>query len=88
MERFIFAGPFGFIMPERIYWSSVTYPFFPAVMRRVENVAYKGSLRLVLCNTDNDPQKEISYLNELRTYRPAGGISNISAVLPEEAEAR
>jgi len=52
----------------------VTNPFFPAVVRGVEDVAYKGSLRLVLCNTDNDPRKEISYLNELQSYRPAGWL--------------
>lgn len=52
----------------------VTNPFFPAVVRGVEDVAYKGSLRLVLCNTDNDPRKEISYLNELHSYRPAGWL--------------
>src|ERR1044071_7635758 len=44
----------------------VTNPFFPAVIRGVEDVAYKSSLRLVLCNTDNDPRKEMSYVNELR----------------------
>jgi LacI family transcriptional regulator len=52
----------------------VTNPFFPAVVRGVEDVAYKSSLRLVLCNTDNDPRKEISYLNEMRAYRPAGWL--------------
>ena len=52
----------------------VTNPFFPAVIRGVEDVAYKSSLRLVLCNTDNDPRKEISYLNEMRAYRPAGWL--------------
>jgi len=52
----------------------VTNPFFPAVVRGVEDVAYKRSLRLVLCNTDNDPRKEISYLNELQSYRPAGWL--------------
>jgi DNA-binding LacI/PurR family transcriptional regulator len=52
----------------------VTNPFFPAVIRGVEDVAYKSSLRLVLCNTDNDPRKEISYVNELRAYRPAGWL--------------
>jgi LacI family transcriptional regulator len=44
------------------------------VIRGVEDVAYKSSLRLVLCNTDNDPRKEISYENELRAYRPAGWL--------------
>ena len=52
----------------------VTNPFFPAVVRGVEDVAYRSSLRLVLCNTDNDPRKEISYLNELQSYRPAGWL--------------
>jgi LacI family transcriptional regulator, galactose operon repressor len=52
----------------------VTNPFFPAVVRGVEDVAYKSSFRLVLCNTDNDARKEISYLNELRSYRPAGWL--------------
>ena len=52
----------------------ITNPFFPAVVRGVEDVAYKHSLRLVLCNADNDPRKESSYLNELRSYRPAGWL--------------
>ena len=56
----------GMIIPD------ITNPFFPAVVRGVEDVAYKRSYRVVLCNTDNNPGKEISYLNELRSYRPAG----------------
>lgn len=56
----------GMIIPD------VTNPFFPAVVRGVEDVAYERSYRVVLCNTDHDPSKEISYLNELRSYRLAG----------------
>jgi DNA-binding LacI/PurR family transcriptional regulator len=56
------------IMPD------ITNPFFPAVVRGVEDVAYKHSFRLVLCNTDNDAAKETCYLNELRSYRPAGWL--------------
>jgi len=52
----------------------ITNPFFPAVVRGVEDVAYKGGFRLVLCNTDNDAQKETFYLNEMRSYRPAGWL--------------
>lgn len=52
----------------------VTNPFFPAVVRGVEDISFRNSLRLVLCNTDNDPQKETFYLNELRSYRPAGWL--------------
>jgi DNA-binding LacI/PurR family transcriptional regulator len=61
----------------------VTNPFFPAVIRGVEDVAYKSSFRLVLCNTDNDSRKEVSYLNEMRSYRPAGWlvIPSVDSVL-------
>jgi LacI family transcriptional regulator len=52
----------------------VTNPFFPAVVRGVEDIAYQSALRLVLCNTDNDARKEISYLHELQAYRPAGWL--------------
>src|SRR5258708_29494900 len=52
----------------------ITNPFFPAVVRGVEDVAYKSSLRLVLFNTHKDPRKEISYLNEMQSYRPAGWL--------------
>ncbi|HEX4488739.1 MAG TPA: LacI family DNA-binding transcriptional regulator [Terriglobales bacterium] len=56
----------GMIIPD------VTNPFFTTVVRGVEDVAYERSFRVVLCNTDNDPNKELSYLNELRSFRPAG----------------
>jgi DNA-binding LacI/PurR family transcriptional regulator len=52
----------------------VTNPFFPAVVRGVEDVAFKSSYRVVLCNTDNDRRKEILYLNSIRSYRPAGWL--------------
>jgi DNA-binding LacI/PurR family transcriptional regulator len=71
----------GMVIPD------ITNPFFPGVVRGVEDVAFKGSYRVVLCNTDNDPAKEQAYLDELRSYRPAGLLvipaaeSNLSAEL-------
>jgi LacI family transcriptional regulator len=71
----------GMVIPD------ITNPFFPGVVRGVEDVAFKGSYRVVLCNTDNDPAKEKAYLDELRSYRPAGLLiipaaeSNLSAEL-------
>jgi LacI family transcriptional regulator len=56
----------GMIIPD------ITNPFFPAVVRGAEDIAYQNSYRLVLCNADNDPAKEIEYLRELRSYRMAG----------------
>ncbi len=58
----------GMIIPD------ITNPFFPAVVRGAEDVAFANGYRLVLCNTDNDHAKEIVHLNELRTYLPSGLI--------------
>ena len=56
----------GMIVPD------ITNPYFPTVVRGVEDTAYENSYRLILCNTDDDPQKEISYLNDLWAFLPAG----------------
>jgi LacI family transcriptional regulator len=58
----------GMIIPD------VTNPFFPAVVRGAEDVAFSNNYRLILCNTDNDHSKELVHLNELHTYLPAGLI--------------
>jgi LacI family transcriptional regulator len=58
----------GMIIPD------VTNPFFPAVVRGAEDVAFSSGYRLILCNTDNDHTKELTHLNALRTYLPAGLI--------------
>lgn len=72
----------GMIIPD------ITNPFFPAVVRGAEDVAFSNGYRLILCNTDNDHAKELVHLNELRTYLPAGLIvipSNFSD-LTKQAE--
>ena len=58
----------GMIIPD------ITNPFFPAVVRGAEDVAFSNGFRLILCNSDNDHSKELVHLNELRTYLPAGLI--------------
>ena len=58
----------GMIIPD------ITNPFFPAVVRGAEDVAFAAGYRLVLCNTDNDHAKELAHLNALRTYVPTGLI--------------
>jgi len=58
----------GMVIPD------VTNPFFPAVVRGAEDVAFANGYRLVLCNTDNDHVKELAHLNELRTFLPSGLI--------------
>jgi LacI family transcriptional regulator len=49
-------------------------PFFPGVVRGAEDVAFANGFRLVLCNTDNDHEKEVAHLNALQTYLPSGLI--------------
>ena len=49
-------------------------PFFPAVVRGAQDVAFEHDFRFLLCNTDNDQDKEIAHLTALRTYLPAGLI--------------
>jgi DNA-binding LacI/PurR family transcriptional regulator len=49
-------------------------PFFPGVVRGAEDVAFANGYRLVLCNTDNDHEKEIAHLNALQAYLPSGLI--------------
>ncbi len=58
----------GVIIPD------ITNPFFPSIVRGVEDVAFCEGFRLVLCNADNDPAKERIYFNDLRTFQPAGII--------------
>src|SRR6201992_763818 len=58
----------GMVIPD------ITNPFFPAVVRGAEDVAFSNGYRLILCNTDNDHSKELAHLNELRNFLPAGLI--------------
>ena len=58
----------GMVIPD------ITNPFFPAVVRGAEDVAFSNGFRLILCNTDNDHSKELVHLNELRTFLPTGLI--------------
>ncbi len=63
----------GVIIPD------ISNPYFPNLVRGVEDVAYKEGFRLVLCNADNDPAKELNYFNDLRSFNPAGIL-----VIPSE----
>ena len=49
-------------------------PFFPGVVRGAEDLAFANGYRLVLCNTDNDHDKEVAHLRALQAYLPSGLI--------------
>lgn len=50
----------GLIIPD------ITNPFFPEVARGVEDYANHAGYHVVLCNSDNNPIKEISYIAMLQ----------------------
>jgi LacI family transcriptional regulator len=50
-----------------------TGPFFGAVVRGVEDVAYEAGYSLFLCNADEDPAKEASYI-ELAVAENVAGL--------------
>ncbi|GFP23701.1 LacI family transcriptional regulator [Candidatus Hakubella thermalkaliphila] len=46
--------------------ADISNPFFTSVIRGVEDIAYKHGYNLVLCNTDENLEKEKLYLQVLR----------------------
>lgn len=58
-------------------------PFFTALVRGIEDVALEQDHRLVLCNTDDDLDKERSYLDMVLAERMAGVV--IAVASPDES---
>jgi DNA-binding LacI/PurR family transcriptional regulator len=54
--------------------SDVTNPHFSGVVRGVEDVANRAGYHMILCNTDEDPQKELAYLRVLRGKGADGAL--------------
>jgi LacI family transcriptional regulator len=52
--------------------SDISNPFFTELVRGVEDVAQANGYTLVLCNSDENPAKEQTYLRELRARRVDG----------------
>lgn len=52
--------------------SDIANPFFTSLVRGVEDVAQEAGYTVVLCNTDEDPAKELRYLHLLRQKRVDG----------------
>ncbi|MGH2316740.1 LacI family DNA-binding transcriptional regulator [Planococcus sp. SE5232] len=58
----------GLILPD------ITNPFFPELARAVEDVALTYGYTVVLCNSDEDPEKEKNYIETLKKKYIAGFI--------------
>jgi len=55
--------------------SDVANPFFPSVVRGIEDVAHAHGYTLLLCNSDEDPAKESLYADVLLAEKVAGVIT-------------
>lgn len=56
----------GLIIPD------IENPFFPALVRGVEDAAQKNSYAVILCNTDGEPQQEEKYIKFLLSKQVDG----------------
>jgi len=54
--------------------SDIQNPFFTALVRAVEDVAYENQYTVLLCNSDEDVRKEQLYIDVLSKERVAGVI--------------
>lgn len=54
--------------------ADIRNPFFTAVSRAVEDAAYQAGMRVILCNTDEDAEREAMYLRLMEEERVTGVI--------------
>ena len=75
------TGSLGLVMPD------VANPFFSDVARGAEHVAYAEGYNIFLCNTDEDPQRELSVLQSLEEKQVDGVVLCSSRLDDGELEA-
>jgi len=54
---------------------SITNPFYPELVRGIEDEAQRTGYSLFLCNSDEDSKKEVEYIHLLRRHRITGLIA-------------
>lgn len=59
--------------------ADIENPFFTAMVRGVEDIALQENHRLVLCNTDEDPEKEAAYIDVAIADRMVGVIIAVAS---------
>ncbi|MDP5008481.1 MAG: LacI family transcriptional regulator [Glaciimonas sp.] len=62
------TGTIGLIIPNN------TNPYFSEIARGIEDSCYAAGYSVILCNSDDDPEKQRAYLNMLLTKRCDGLI--------------
>lgn len=58
----------GLILPD------IRNPFFAGISRAVEDIAYEHGMTVILCNTDENPEREALYLEVMRAEQVSGVI--------------
>ena len=71
------TGTLGLVVPD------VANPFFSDVVRGAEQIAYQQGYSLLLCNTEEDPQRELDVLQLLEEKRVDGIVVCSSRLAPE-----
>jgi LacI family transcriptional regulator len=59
-------------------------PFFPEIARAVEDAAHEIGYTVMLCNTDNDPEKEAKYIETLIQKQIDGIIISSYTIKPDQ----
>ncbi len=67
--------------------ADITNPFFPEIVRGVEDVANRHNYNVILCNTDENPDKERCYINLIREKQGDGIILAGSRIGADEVVA-
>lgn len=71
----------GVVLPD------ISNPFFPEVVRGLEDAAHAAGYNVILCNSDLDTAKEIEYFEVLRQKRVDGLIYHSGTVTDAHLEA-
>lgn len=71
------TGTIGLIVPD------VSNPFFADVARGAEHIAYAEGYNIFLCNTEEDPQRELAVISSLEEKR-VDGVVLISRLRSEQ----
>lgn len=77
VARSLFKGKSKMIA---LFVPDISNPFFPELARVVEDVANHYSYTFILCNTDNNHNKELKYLNAL-IQKSVDGIIMVSSTM-------
>jgi len=64
--------------------SDISNPFFTTLSRAVEDAAYRAEMRVVLCNTDENPAREAMYLRLMDEERITGVIYAPTRAMAEQ----